>query len=147
MRSTSSFHACLVQKHRPSNLPSCKFGWCLGCTDSHQFFSNRFLHILLLRLAFKFSLASKHIPSSSSIFGFERQCKVWQNGISWKSVSGVSTIVEIVGRNRWIIVLASEKSNEAAKIYSSVIRIILDLQKQLSKTSECLISPNLLTQY
>ena len=144
------FFPCLVQKHRPSNLPSCTFGWCLGCSDSHQFFSNRFLHVLLLRLAFKFSLASKHLPSSSSIIGFERQCKVWQNGISWKSVSGVSTIVEIVGRNRWIIVLASEKSNEAAKIYSSVIRIILDLQKQLSsvaKTSECLISPNLLTQY
>ena len=65
----------------------------------------------------------------------------------WNSVSGVSTIVEIVDRNRWVIVLVSEKSREAAEICSSVIRMILDLQQQLCSvvsTCECLISPSLL---
>ena len=142
------FFPSLVKKHQPGDLLfSPKFGWCL---DSHHYFSNRFLHVLLLRLAFTFPLASKHLPPSSSLHGIERQCKVWQNGIIWKSGSGVSTIVEIVDRNRWVIVLVSEKSREAAETCSSVIRMILDLQQQLCSavsTCECLISPSLLDRY
>ena len=145
------FFPSLVKEHRPGDLPSPRFGWCLGCSDPHQFFSNRFLHVLLLRLAFTFPLASKHLPPSSSLCGLERQCKVWQNGICWKSVSGVSTIVEIVDLNRWVIVLVSEKTREAAQTCSSVIRMILDLQHQLCgllvTTCECLISPSLLDRY
>ena len=144
------FFPSLVKEHRPNDLPSPRFGWCLGCSDPHQFFSNRLVHILLLRLAFTFPLASKHLPPSSSLHGLERQCKVWQNGIIWKSGSGVSTLVEIVDRNRWVIVLVSEKSREAAETCSSVIRMILDLQQQLCSvvsTCECLISPSLLDRY
>ena len=144
------FFPSLVKEHRPDDLPSPRFGWCLGCSDPHQFFSNRFLHVLLLRLAFTFPLASDYLPPSSSLHGLERQCKVWQNGIIWKSGSGVSTIVEIVDRNRWVIVLVSEKSREAAKTCSSIIRMILDLQQQLCSvvtTCECLISPSLLDRY
>ena len=73
-----------------------------------------------------------------------------ENGISWKSVSGVSTIVEIVDRNRWVVVLVSENSSEAAETCSSVIRMILNLQQQLCSvvsTCECLISPSLLDRY
>ena len=125
------FFPSLVKEHRPGDLPSPRFGWCLGCSDPHQFFSNRFLHVLLLRLAFTFPLASDHLPSSSSLHGLERQCMVWQNGIIWNSFSGVSSIVEIVDCNRWVIVLVSEKSREAAETCSSVIRMILDLQQQL----------------
>ena len=142
------FFPSLVKEHRPGDLPSPRFGWCLGCSDPHQFFSNRFLHVLLLRLAFTFPLASKHLPPSSSLCGLERQCEVWQNGICWKSVSGVSTIVEIVDLNRWVIVLVSEKTREAAQTCSSVI---IDLQHQLCSplvtTCECLISPSLLDRY
>ena len=144
------FFPCLVNEDRPGDLPSPRFGWCLGCSDPHQFFSNRFLHDLLLRLAFTFPLASEYRSLSSSLNGLERQCEVWKNGISWKSVSGVSTIVEIVDLNRWVIVLVSEKSREAAQTCSSVIRMILDLQHQLRSavtTCECLISPSLLDRY
>ena len=144
------FFPSLVKEHRPDDLLSPRFGWCLGCSDPHQFFSNRFLHVLLLRLAFTFPLASDNLPPSSSLCGLERRCLVWQNGIIWKSGSGVSTIVEIVDRNRWVIVLVSEKSREAAETCSSVIRMILDLQQQLCSvvsTCECLISPSLLDRY
>ena len=144
------FFPSLVKEHRPGDLSSPRFGWCLGCSDPHQFFSNRFLHVLLLRLAFTFPLASDYLPPSSSLCGLERQCKVWRNGIIWKSVSGESTIVEIVDRNRWVIVLVSEKSRKAAETCSSVIRMILDLQQQLCSvvsTCECLISPSLLDHY
>ena len=144
------FFPSLVKEHRPSDLPSSKFGWCLGCSDPHQFFSNRFLHVLLLRLAFTFPLASKNLSLSPSLRDLERQCEVWRNGIWWKNDSGVSTIVEIVDLNRWVIVLVSEKTREAAQTCSSVIRMILDLQHQLCSavtTCECLISPSLLDRY
>ena len=145
------FFPSLVKEHRPGYLPSPRFGWCLGCSDPHQFFSNRFLHVLLLRLAFKFSLASTERSLSPSLRGLERQCKVWRNGISWTNDSGVSTIVEIVDLNRWVIVLVSEKTREAAETCSSVVRMILDLQHQLCSavvtTCECLISPSLLDRY
>ena len=144
------FFPSLVREHRPDIFFSPRFGWCLGCSDPHQFFSNRFLHILLLRLAFTFPLASKHLPPSSSLCGLERQCKVWKNGISWENVSGVTTVVEIVDRNRWVIVLVSEKSVEAAEITSSVIQMILSLQQQLCSVvsiCECLISSSLLVCY
>ena len=144
------FFPGLVKEHRPGNFSFPRFGWCLGCSDPHQFFSNRFLHVLLLRLAFTFPLASDHLPTSSSLCGLDRQCKVWQKGIFWNNVSGVSTIVEIVDRNRWVIVLVSEKSREAVETCSSVIRMILDLQQQLCSVvsiCECLISPSLLDRY
>ena len=145
------FFPSLVKEHRPGNLLSPKFGWCLGCSDPHQFFSNRFLHVLLLRLAFKFPLASMHLHLSSTLHGLERKCIVWQNGICWKSVTGVSTIIEIIDLNRWVIVLVSEKTREAAETCSSVIRMILDLQHQLCSavvtTCEGLISPSLLDCY
>ena len=145
------FFPSLVKEHRPGDHPSPRFGWCLGCSDPHQFFSNRFLHVLLLRLAFTFPLSSKHLPPSSYLNGLERQCEVWQNGICWKSVSGVSTIVEMVDRNRWVIVLVSEKSREAAETCSSVIKMILDLKHKrcspLVTICECLISPSLLDRY
>ena len=145
------FFPSLVKEHRPGDLDSPMFGWCLGCSDPHQFFSNRFLHVLLLRLAFTFPLASKERSLSPPQSGLERQCEVWQNGICWTNDSGVSTIVEIVDLNRWVIVLVSEKTREAAQTCSSAIRMILDLQHQLCSplvtTCECLISPSLLDRY
>ena len=144
------FFPSLVKEHRPDDLPSPRFGWCLGCSDPHHYFSNRFLHVLLLRLAFTFPLASEYRSPSSSLHGLERKCEVWRNGICWKSVSGVSTIVEIVDLNRWVIVLVSVKTREAAQVCSSVIRMILDLQHQLCSavtTCECLISSSLLSHY
>ena len=144
------FFPSLIKENRPDNLFSPTFGWCLGCNDPHQFFSNRFLHVLLLRLAFTFPLASKERSLSPSLHGLERQCEVWRNGICWTNDSGVSTIVEIVDLNRWVIVLVSEKTREAAQTFSSVIRMILDLQHQLCSavtTCECLISPSLLDRY
>ena len=145
------FFPSLVKEHQPGDLPFPRFGWCLGCSNPRQFFNNRFLHVLLLRLAFTFPLANKKRSLSPSLRGLGRQCEVWQNGICWKSVYGVSTIVEIVDRNRWVIVLVSEKTRVAAETCSSVIRMILDLQHQLCSavvtTCECLISPSLLNSY
>ena len=74
---------------------------------------------------------------------------MWQNGICWTNDSGVSTIVEIVDLNRWVIVLVSEKTREAAQTFSSTCH--QDDPRPptpaLVTTCECLISPSLLDHY
>ena len=55
------FFPSILKLHRPSFLPNqgFSFGWCLCCLDQeHQFFTSRFLHVLLLRLAYNFPLAN-----------------------------------------------------------------------------------------
>ena len=114
------FFPSLVKEHRPDDLPLPKVWLVSGVQQPSPVFSAIvFLHVLLLRLAFTFSLASKKRSLSPSLRNLERQCEVWQNGICWINDFGVSTIVEIVDLNRWVIVLVSEKSREAAETCSS----------------------------
>ena len=55
------FFPSFLDIHRPSILPNeegFSFGWCLCCQNpDYQFFTSRFLHVLLLRLAYTFPLA------------------------------------------------------------------------------------------
>lgn len=155
----SSLNGCLffpglVMKNRPGDLPcNCpQFGWCLRYCNSN--FTTDFLHVLLLQLAFTFPQRSEHLSPSSLHYGLERRCRIWRNGISWKNVFGVSTIVEIVDRNQWIIVLLSQWNKQAARTCSSVIGLILDLLQMMHEefqvtvsAHECLISPFLLEHY
>ena len=67
------FFPGLVQLERPDCLVqqgALEFGWCLRCVDPHEFLSSRFLHVLLLSVAYKFPLASQ---------GLNRMCRVWKN--------------------------------------------------------------------
>ena len=132
-----------------------RFGWCLGCMDyEYQFFTNRFRHVLLLRLAYTFPLPSKSYAITHQLGKLERRCTVWTNGISWLNEDGISTVVEIIQQNRWVVVTmyhGKEMSTqvEYSKHRSAVIRLVLDLQRELTPdldTVECLISPSLLHQ-
>ena len=132
-----------------------RFGWCLGCMDyEYQFFTSRFLHVLLLRLAYTFPLPSENYAKTHALSKLERRCTVWTNGISWQNEDGISTVVEIIQQNRWVAVTMNHDKEmctqvEYGKHRSAVIRLVLDLQKELVPdldTVECLISPSLLQQ-
>ena len=140
------------QPNRQSVLPNKEkfgFGWCSCCLDQeNQFFTSRFLHVLLLRLAYTFPLACE-----SSIVSppNQRQCTVWTNGIFWDNEEGISTVVELIDHNQRLVVLMSHRSNsrpvECSKHRSAVIRLILDLQQEFCsnvETAEYLISCSLL---
>ena len=63
----SSSFLVSFQSERPDSLVqqgALEFGWCLKCMDPHDFLSSRFLHVLLLSVAYKFS------ASQSSCFIF-----------------------------------------------------------------------------
>ena len=147
------FFPGLVQSERPDNLVqqgALEFGWCLKCMDPHEFLSSRFLHLLLLSVAYQFSLANQFNPCSS-VSGLQRKCTIWRNGIFWRDDNNTCTVIELLDNNRCVMVAMSCTSTvEYAKLRGSLIALIRHLLHKHSpalKVCEFLISPNLVHQY
>ena len=109
------------------------FGWCLYCPNQFQFLSVRFLHVLLLRLAYLFCLPrplkADELETESPMQQLNRRCTIWKNGIYWKH--SIDVVVEVTDNNRCVTVFVSNiKGVESQKICCSVIKLVLSLQKQ-----------------
>ena len=106
-------------------------GWSLQCSRLEQFYSPRFLQVLLLRLAYclAFVTADQNVSQSQ----FQRQCKVWKNGIFWSERSGVEALVEIREQKEIIVMTRCFKSKKVKSISlrSAIIRKVLDTKKEL----------------
>ena len=149
------FFPGLVQSERPDNLiqqATLEFGWSLGCVDEHQFLSSRFLHMLLLSVAYKFPLDS-HFGPSSSVSCLQRMCTVWRNGIFWLDADNIKTVIELLDNNRQVLVAMSCNSRrpvKCGKLRSSLIGLIRHLWQvhcPSVEVREYLISPDLVRQY
>ena len=148
------FFPGLVQSERPDSLVqqlgALEFGWCLRSMDSHEFLSSRFLHLLLLSVAYEFPLASRFNPYSS-VSGLQRKCTIWRNGIFWRDDNNTCTVIELLDNNRCVMVAMSYTSTvEYAKLRGSLIALIRRLLHKHSpapEVCEFLISPNLVHQY
>ena len=129
------FFPAFVATEPPSDLNErvkSGFGWCLYCPNPLQFLSVRFLHILLLRLAY-----SDYCPIHKPIAGelesliqqLNRYCTVWKNGIYWNYINDV--VVEVTDHNRCVTVFVSnDKGVKSQKICCSIIKLVLSLQKK-----------------
>ena len=103
-----------------------QFGWCLHCSNPHQFFLPRFLHLLLLHLAYQYAL-----PKTADN-PHNRQCTIWTNGIHWLDTYGVQTLVEIVDNSQCVLLLMScleGSEHNMIKLRKDVIKDILSHQK------------------
>ena len=101
------------------------FGWILQCTEREQFFSSRFLQVLLLRLAFSHALKSSSDDNSLAI---HRKCSLWKNGIFWGRYFQMDMLVETID-SKSVIVMARFGSKDIAKCTkqrSQVLKTILD---------------------
>ena len=142
------FFPGLIQSERSDSLVqqlgSLDFGWCLRCMDPYEFLSSRFLHILLLSVAYKFPLASQ---------GLNRLCRVWKNGIFWRNYDDITTVIELLDKNRCVLVAMSCDDTspvETAELRSSLIGLVRHLQQQYCphlNVCEFLISPDLIQRY
>ena len=146
------FFPGLIQSARPDSFTlhgTLQFGWCLGCVDHNEFFGSRFLHLLLLSVAFQFPLAD----SDAHSHGPQRRCTVWKNGITWSDSYSITTVVELIDKNRWVVVAMScseDRPVEFAKLRSELIGMVHCLQQERCQTlnvCECLISPSLVQKY
>ena len=148
------FFPGLVQSERPDSLVqqgALEFGWCLKCMNPHEFLSSRFVHLLLLSVAYQFPLTS-HSNPCSSVSGLQRKCTIWRNGIFWRDDNNTCTVIELLDNNRCVMVAMSYTSTvEYAKLRGSLIALIRPLlHKQHSpalEVCEFLISPDLVHQY
>ena len=131
------FFPALITTEPPSDLNEHfkrGFGWCLYCPNPFQFLSVRFLHVLLLQLAYLYSLPRCRkvgkLDKKSPMQQLNRRCKVWKNGIYWKYINDV--VVEVTDHNRYVTVFVSnDEGVESQKICCSVIKLVLSLQKKL----------------
>ena len=105
-------------------------GWVLQCSKPKQFFSSRFLQVLLLRLAFLFALAPTD-PSTGDRLALHRKCSVWKNGIYWVNRSGGEAIVEVNNLRQVVVIVRSElKKMELVRLRSAVIKTVVSAKEE-----------------
>ena len=128
-------------------------GWCLHCSKEGQYLFRRFLHTLLLRLAFSFALAPDSSQQDEASPVLRRRCAIWKNGIQWLDQDGVETIVEVSEQNKLVLLLMlcpDGKEMACVQLRSSLISIILVAKEELCpgiSTNELLIDPSNLSNY
>ena len=136
------FFPALVSKDQPEEScksiekTHCKSGWSCKCVRSDQFLPLRFLHVLLLHLAFLFARPAEKDETCPVI---QRQCNVWKSGIHWLNRDGVEAIVEVVEQNTAVIlIMGCFEGREIAciKRRSEVIQTILELKGRFCGTVE-----------
>ena len=143
------FFPALISTKPPTNIKiENGLGWCLWCPNPNEFLSTRFLHVLLLCLAYTYCLPSRSEAGTineikPAVQTLARHCTVWTNGIYWKSK--IEVVVEVSEHNRCVTVLTSNKEiGESHKVFNSVIKKILSLKKQLCSctSDEYMITPD-----
>ena len=118
------FYPALVRVERPSDavVPNNSFGWSMIVRSPYQFFTPRFLHVLLRRLPFEFALHKAQTNSH-----LNRRCDVWSRGMKWLSETGVTTVVEMNESLQSISMITSylnRKHHKYLELAQSVISFI-----------------------
>ena len=120
--------------------PNDQFGyhscWLLQCSKCEQFFTPRFLQVLLIQLAYSLAFVSSTVnPSYSDHSSLPRKCYVWKCGICWSDRAGIETIVEVVNQKNIIVLIRSLKQVESQTrltlVCSQVIKRVLDTKNEL----------------
>ena len=98
-----------METPKPATTFQC--GWFYQCSLPNHFLTSRFLHVLILRLAFKFALAVDRNPSERSPV-IRRRCSVWKHGIAWWDRNGIETVVEVDLQCRWVTVMMRSSAGQ-----------------------------------
>ena len=133
------FFPSLIAEERPQSVVGVfEIGWCLKITSGHSF-SVRFLHLLLLNLAYQYSKAvSKRKPLIPPTL--ERQCSIWKNGIQWNNDDGIKTLVELTKDYQCVMMLmcCQEGAKEKmVKLHLELTKAITDLQEECCPMLGC----------
>jgi ankyrin repeat protein len=85
---------------------SYSIGWLAQCTDLQDHFPPRFLHVLLLRLIFRFTLTTSTTACASfNVSSLQRQCTMWKTGVHWMMGEGVECEVELMNGNKQVAII------------------------------------------
>ena len=153
------FFPALIQVEHPTDVwqssgpGQYQCGWCLQCSKKGQYLTPRFLHVLLLHLAFSFALAPDSSQQDEASPVLRRRCVTWKNGIQWRDRDDVQARVEVVEQNQTVLLLMccpEKRAMACVKLRSSLVQTILNCQKDQCPavdTNEFLIDPSHLSQH
>ena len=120
-------------------------GWLARCTDPFDFFPSRFLHVLLLRLIFRFTLSTPSQDQASSASPdhshFQRRCTMWKTGVHWLMMEGVECMVELVDGSKGVVIITkSEEDNVeyCVHVFNRIFRCVMEAKEEFCHA----ISPN-----
>ena len=104
-------------------------GWLARCTESHHSFPPRFLHVLLLRLVFRFTLSVPDEVQSPTVSpDHQRYCTMWKTGVQWSMEEGMDCRVELVNGNKEVVVLikgTQDNTENCATIFSQIVSCVM----------------------
>ena len=121
-------------------------GWLYKCSKETEQLTTRFLHVLILRLAF--ACDPPDDPTETESVVLLRSCSVWKHGIAWWTNDGIEVIVEVGLQCRWVAVMLrcpDVKMVECAELRSKVIHTVLKAKTDFCPTitmREYLIAPS-----
>jgi ankyrin repeat protein len=124
-------------------------GWILQCTKPEQFFTSKFLQILILRVMF----CNTYLGPSRASIPILLNCSLWKGGISWGNIFGAETLVEVLPNNKAVLFLMRCRDTNLARCMEHRARIIHQIRKCAKefcgalKTRESLIFPSLVKKY
>ena len=146
------FFPALIQKENPSDVcqpqETIKYecGWFYRCNEPTEQLTTRFLHVLILRLAF--SCDPPDEPTERESVVLLRSCSVWKHGITWWTNDGIETIVEVGLQCRWVAVMLrcpDTHKVQCAELRTKVISTVLKTKQDFCPAigmKEFLIAPS-----
>ena len=110
-------------------------GWLARCTDPRDYFPPRFLHVLLLRLVFRFTLSVPQQASSGSPDHtyFQRRCTMWKTGVHWLMEEGVECMVELVSANKEVVVLTKcerDAVENCTTVFNDIVSCVMEAKAE-----------------
>ena len=108
--------------------------WLARRANLHDYFSPRFLHVTLLRIALRFTLRT--LPDlyhgSPDHMHFKRRCRMWKTGVHWLTEEGVECEVDIDITKEVLVSVwcETEYIKECLTIFNSIISCIMEAKAE-----------------
>ena len=144
------FPAVCTSERKESIVTPDDFNYYIGyfaeCEAKFEYFPPRFLHILLLRLAYSYALqaakenvATSVLESVAMLQKCNRRCTMWKNGIHWLMQEGVECFVESVNNSKGIVVITKSKDEEKSACSEMLFKIIREFQQVKEEVCETVL--------
>ena len=144
---------CSIDLCQNSGPEQYQRGLTLQCFKEGPYFTARFLHVLLLRLAVSFALAHDSSQQDKASPLLRRRCAIWKNRFHWLHQDCIQTTEEVIKQNKCILLLISCPEGEelvCVQLRSLLIPNLLEAKEELSReisTNNLLMDPSNMTSH
>ena len=116
---------------------SYSIGWFASCTDPNDYFPPRFLHVLLLRMVFRFAFSDPQqhqtLVHTTEHMEYERFCTMWKTGVHWLSEKGVECMVELVNDSKGVVIITKsvkDRTEICISVFNGIICCVMEAKAE-----------------